>query len=819
MRFPCLLVMLVGALSMGGHAGAETLSEADARLLEGLIPTPLVDPRGLQWVSVTVTVRTVWTRVDRASRSGWMEPRAGQQPARVVFADGEAITVPLDADQPVPLSFTDACAARIQRETAPDRDHRDAFSHMGATALGLPREPPLVLAAWLHRLGEDDLAAEALALARTARGGDQQPDPVKMMRADLAWRAYAGLVHAYMVRADDEALAHGRRLLSLYADVDPPDAARIVHEIERRHRDRHDIGPEAWALPEDWDQRDRAAQVRFLIEALDGVDARQMGQPGGIDLAGDPRVESLIRIGDPAVPALIDALDRDPRLTRSVHFWRDFSRHRTIVTVREAALCALMSILRTRAFDPASTGDSFSAHGEEAAHRLAAKLRTYWAAHGHEPIEQRLMAVLTHPDSGLPDRREAALELSRCDRAVSLSSMVFSDAVRGERVPERRAALLAMHDPTVAEAMVDALERDLATADRPAHDDPEWAFHVYAEALVGLDDRRIAVRLATLAEDATTLPHRRLLAATAAHLGSTLPLEQLCAEFVSGSIPPAEDAAEDAPELQRLVAAFAASPLPGARRALASLADPRHPHHARALAGALDGQVQWSENVWLADPSCVALLKSALADLTPTATAWSIADSRLTETGARYSSSSDIPRELQGVQLRDRVDERTCDRAAARLSQMVVGLPTYHPLMRDAEQRLSRLTETMDRWSASARALTPSERKALQLDSYQPRFILAPAPLDRAAGPADVAAGRAVFALGSSARRGALALPASATWTIPGQSPVPVLIVQAEEDDSGIRYGVVSRERIVAVPGAEVAGIGAVEPAEGATAP
>ena len=77
----------------------------------------------------------------------------------------------------------------------------------------------------------------------------------------------------------------------------------------------------------------------------------------------DRRVAALIEIGDPAVPALIDAVEKDGRLTRSVHFSRDFARSRTVLSVREAALTAVMSILKVRVFEPASTGDNFTERG------------------------------------------------------------------------------------------------------------------------------------------------------------------------------------------------------------------------------------------------------------------------------------------------------------------------------------------------------------------------------------------------------------------------------------------------------------------------
>ena len=50
--------------------------------------------------------------------------------------------------------------------------------------------------------------------------------------------------------------------------------------------------------------------------------------------------------------------------------------------VREAALTAVMSILKIRAFEARSTGDNFTAHGEAEAKCVAARLRKYWNEYG-----------------------------------------------------------------------------------------------------------------------------------------------------------------------------------------------------------------------------------------------------------------------------------------------------------------------------------------------------------------------------------------------------------------------------------------------------
>src|SRR6476659_8946632 len=98
-------------------------------------------------------------------------------------------------------------------------------------------------------------------------------------------------------------------------------------------------------------------------------------------------------------------------LTRSVHFWRDFSRDQTVLEVREAALVALMSIMRVRVFEPASTGDNFTVRGKEAHEATAEKLRKYWAEYGKYPFDERMMKILTGPKTTSGARREAAFNL------------------------------------------------------------------------------------------------------------------------------------------------------------------------------------------------------------------------------------------------------------------------------------------------------------------------------------------------------------------------------------------------------------------------
>ena len=140
---------------------------------------------------------------------------------------------------------------------------------------------------------------------------EKPQEEVGRVRTNLAWTAFAGLVHAHMVRADDEALAHGERLLRLYpAEVKAHEQAHaIVRDLQRRKKEGTFGKESAKTPPKDFDQLEVNKKIAYLIDSLQDVDARQDGQPGGVDLAGDFRVAALIKIGDAAVPALIDVLE------------------------------------------------------------------------------------------------------------------------------------------------------------------------------------------------------------------------------------------------------------------------------------------------------------------------------------------------------------------------------------------------------------------------------------------------------------------------------------------------------------------------------
>jgi hypothetical protein len=209
-----LTVLLFGTLVVQAAAAGKgpVLTPQDRTYLEGLMKEFLFDPKGAERVAVKTAVRTVWATTKEAVIEGWLVPGPSGKP-RVCFTDGDSIAAPPEQEIQR-IDFRAACQGRYlaqKNEPDPKAKREEVFRVMEQSAVGVSKASDLTLAAWLYRLGDEGLAAQALAVARKAQG-----DPRERLRDELAWSAYAGMVHAYMVRADEQALADGQRLLKLY---------------------------------------------------------------------------------------------------------------------------------------------------------------------------------------------------------------------------------------------------------------------------------------------------------------------------------------------------------------------------------------------------------------------------------------------------------------------------------------------------------------------------------------------------------------------------------------------------------------------------
>jgi len=804
------------------------LTAEDKKYLDGLMKEFLFDPIGAERVSVKANIHTIWGVPNEVEIECWLVPGKVGRPGRVYFTDETWIPAPADKDIKK-IDFVAACQGRYAAVPKPKaeekKDEGDSlkwfFNGVFRPVANPQGDDDLTRAVWLHRIGQEGLAAQALVVARAAG-----VDPRKRLRAELAWLAFTGMVDAYAVRADEEALAHGERLLRLYPeeakDENYGQAALVMAELKRRQQ-KGTFGkapPENWPDGfETWDVRKKAA---YLIDALDEMDARPTGQRLEMDVFSDRRIKALIGLGDAAVPDLIAAFEKEERLTRTVGYVTKKPTIRSIFAARKVLLVALLTILRVSTFEPAGPFDKSPAGIEQAMNEVAKNLRAYWKEYGHLPFDQRMMKVLTDPHSGFPAKREAAKNLAALRENSGLQQTGFAADRSGQMNP----AVAKFSKPTVAEAILAALDADLKAhnASSPKNSAEEHYKEglgielTYLLALRGLGDQRIAPELAKRTT-ASEKPSSRLGRGMVAHfLGDSKPIRSFMEDFRAGKFEFTSGPAAEW-EVGMVFDGLIKVGIPEAEPALNALADPKHPlHKAGVRQVILQCPLRHGQGQWFWHPSCLGLLRSALDDTSATGLKYEIKWE-----GVWRFRTPDVNSPREGFSLpqlltdqaarREEVDERFCDAAAMKLSEIVIGLPSYHPLCKDADKRLMAFRIAFDRFRGSYRKATEPERACLGMVEGSPAYLPDISPLGRAATAEDVKAGKAVFHLDGKGKPANLMLPAFAEWKseVNKDDPRRLLIVQAEVGPDGdMVYGVLMRNDIRTVPARELVNIKAL---------
>jgi hypothetical protein len=339
------------------------------------------------------------------------------------------------------------------------------------------RNPPL-------QLGEGGLATELWEAhqepAKKGEAKEEKRDPYLWLASNWAWHLFDRGICAHMRGDDSVALFSFRFLNKIVAAIEKEANNRGYKPDKSRNEERFlDFLDQLPKLLADQERRakegphppivclgpgvetDQAKRIASLIARLDEVSARQGGQPGGVDLKSDPIVAALIFEGDPALDPLLDCFGKDDRLTRSVHFWRDFSRDRTALAVHEAAYIAISSLMRTSEFEPKSTGDNLTKHGAELRQALADQVREHRKTHKEAPLIDRMFRVLANDEAESSQWLSAARFLVEPEEvAYAPGTTVFSGgAVRrrlkpGEKPRFKGEAFRSRKDPSLTELIV-----------------------------------------------------------------------------------------------------------------------------------------------------------------------------------------------------------------------------------------------------------------------------------------------------------------------------------------------------------------------------
>jgi hypothetical protein len=143
----------------------------------------------------------------------------------------------------------------------------------------------------------------------------------------------------------------------------------------------------------------------------------------------NPAME-LAKLKEDAIPALL-ALLEDRRPTRSVGYWRDFAKSRTVLRYQDAAVAMLGKLLPAPLYQRHTTSSYFSVEEPEVRAKVAVRLRDWFReAEGKGDVEKKWLAygmVDLHP-SGLGLLRSIGLDAGQKGKVLDELRRLYSAA-------------------------------------------------------------------------------------------------------------------------------------------------------------------------------------------------------------------------------------------------------------------------------------------------------------------------------------------------------------------------------------------------------
>jgi hypothetical protein len=439
--------------------------------VELLFDQGMADPRGCEYRQIEVVTGNCWSGDSGICKThGWVLPEVAREKQRFAVCWNGLVYPAVSAGGKSDL--TADIKAIIARGDKPT--WRQATPEVAAVSFetAFPIKTLMLL-----RLGNTDLAESYWPVVKNRSeydpNGQQQPrDAYLSFAREWCWYAFDRAVCAHMwgndvvsrdtaralssAKPQIEATAKnlGKRPLTANDDPNAPyisfpgQLPELLADEERRVKD----GTIARVLEDPKKFPDKRKRIAALIRDLELVSARQWGQPGGVGLDDDPVPQALGKEGTDAVEPLLDCLEKDDRLTRSVSFGRSFFENRHLLSVRGAAYAVLQRILQTETFGPAS--DDINRGGEGHAKAIAAEIRKFWANSKGKTIAQRWFDTLADDDAGPARWVEAAGHIVEPADVERRGQWIVTPLRRPGGVPAMNGeALRAKKNPSVSELM------------------------------------------------------------------------------------------------------------------------------------------------------------------------------------------------------------------------------------------------------------------------------------------------------------------------------------------------------------------------------
>lgn len=366
------------------------------RAAEDLFKLGLADPRGGEYREITVTTGDVWGHVRQTRTHGWVLPVSGSS----------ANSTNLNASGPRFAVCWNGLVYPVISIGAPTSVKADLLNLQTYTLRqALPEEvavkaPPAspIGACLLLRLG-DAAGAEkiwkARQRARLTDASARAASPIEELVQQWAWVFWDRALCAHLRGDDALALQSARQLAAQRRSLE-----NLVRKARLKANDRR-LFHLAFLEPlhrllADQERRERSGRMSWatteiskLIENLDELKVIQWGQPGGVDLTTASVAQELIAQGDEAVPYLLDVMENDNRLTRSVSFQRDFFVGRQLIGTADVAYAVLNEISGPLL---GSAADLSAGSNRRAA--LVRQVRQHWGRRSVREQAEQQLAVL-----------------------------------------------------------------------------------------------------------------------------------------------------------------------------------------------------------------------------------------------------------------------------------------------------------------------------------------------------------------------------------------------------------------------------------------
>ncbi len=396
------------------HVPASDIPNNFTNAVQALFKKGFADPRGCEYRKITIAWGDdAWGFFFRAKTHGWVLPESENSTQRFailwnglvypVIAVGKKVSVKSDVQQIIKYNIQqiNITKNKLRLPESKKLQWPEIFLYGMLLSCGCGDAS---ICALLLRLGDVKLAAEVYRTGIEIHGKHYLKRLLSQLEFDYKWNIFSRALAATMYGDDKLALCFAEQLEPLVNNDNTgfgSTSRKLLDDLRRREKEKRQPLP----APKN--------KIDALIRDLENVNTRQMGQPGSVILGQDKRIKALIAISTPAIEDLLQCLENDQRLTRSVSFGRDFHRQRTIITVADAAYVALSGILQQSFFFTGTTADNVSRRNLESRRKLARKIRKHYNRYKNMKNEEKWYNILKNNDETIEAQLQAAANICR----------------------------------------------------------------------------------------------------------------------------------------------------------------------------------------------------------------------------------------------------------------------------------------------------------------------------------------------------------------------------------------------------------------------